>query len=96
MMPDNEISPVMLLGPKRAISGPMEPPRSNRIIADNWRGLYGSDLFSSIWRLVAMLVAIEALSSPFETANLRENIGILTGQYGGSDGCTLDDGTARH
>jgi hypothetical protein len=46
-----------------------------------------------------MLVAIEALSSPFETANLRENIGIfgfLTGQYGGSDDCTLDDGTARH
>jgi hypothetical protein len=70
MMPDNEISPVMLLGPKRAISGPMEPPRSNRIIADDWRGLYGSDLFSSIWRLVA----IEALFWPPRNRNFaRKN-----------------------
>jgi hypothetical protein len=72
MMPDNEISPVMLLGPKRAISGPMEPPRSNRIIADDWRGLYGSDLFSSIWRPVAT----KALFWPLETAILRRKTGI--------------------
>ena len=38
----------MLAGPKRATSGPNEPPRSNRAIADDWRGLYGSDLFSSM------------------------------------------------
>jgi hypothetical protein len=68
MMPDNEISPVMLLGPKRAISGPMEPPRSNRIIADDWRGLYGSDLFSSIWRLVA----IDALFWPLRNRNFPQ------------------------
>ena len=72
MMPDNEMSPVMLLGPKRAISGPMEPPRSNRIIADNWRGLYGSDLFSSIWRLVAMPVAIESFPGPSNHEFLRK------------------------
>ena len=71
MMPDNEISPVML-GPKRAISGPIEPPRSDRVIADSWRGLYGSDPFSSIWRPVA----IEAFSWRFEIANSSENIGI--------------------
>src|ERR1700722_2558601 len=27
----------------------IEPPRPNRIIADSWRGLYGSDPFSSMW-----------------------------------------------
>jgi len=62
----------MLVGPKRAISGPMEPPRSDRVIADSWRGLYGSDPFSSIWRLVAILVAIEALFWLFETGNLAQ------------------------
>ena len=49
----NEVSPVMLTGPKRAGSGPIEPPRSNRAIADSWRGLYGSDLFPSMLRHVA-------------------------------------------
>ena len=44
------MSPPMLVGPKRAISGPNEPPRSDRVIADSWRGLYGSDPFPSIWR----------------------------------------------
>jgi hypothetical protein len=34
-------------GSKWAVFGPNEPPRSNRVIADSWRGLYGSDLFSS-------------------------------------------------
>src|ERR1700676_1940504 len=27
----------------------IEPPRPNRIIADSWRGLYGSAPFSSMW-----------------------------------------------
>ena len=49
----NEVSPVMLTGPKRAGSGPIEPPRSNRAIADSWRGLYWSDLFPSMLRHVA-------------------------------------------
>ena len=40
----------MLVGPKRAISGPNEPPRSDRVIADSWRGLYGSALFPSMLR----------------------------------------------
>ena len=52
----NEVSPVMLTGPKRAVSGPIEPPRSNRAIADSWRGLYGSDLFSSMLRHAAFEV----------------------------------------
>ena len=39
----------MLAGPNKAVSGPNEPPRSDRVIADSWRGLYGSDLFSSMW-----------------------------------------------
>jgi hypothetical protein len=38
----------MLARPKKAVSGPNEPPRSDRAIADNWRGLYGSDPFSSM------------------------------------------------
>ena len=37
----------MLAGPKRAVFGPNEPPRSDRAIADSWRGLYGSAPFSS-------------------------------------------------
>src|SRR5882762_6538892 len=44
------MSPLMLVGPKRAVSGPNEPPRSDRVIADSWRGLYGSDLFPSMLR----------------------------------------------
>jgi hypothetical protein len=37
-----------MLAPNMDRSGPNEPPRSSRAIADSWRGLYGSDLFSSI------------------------------------------------
>jgi hypothetical protein len=48
------VSPMMLVGPKAGHSGPKEPPRSYRVIADNWRGLYGSDRFSSIWPLAAI------------------------------------------
>jgi hypothetical protein len=41
-----------LAGPKQAVSGPKgSRPGSNRAIADNWRGLYGSDPFSSIDRI---------------------------------------------
>ena len=46
----------MLAGPKQAIFGPNEPPRSDRAIADNWRGLYGSDPFSSMLRDAAIEV----------------------------------------
>ena len=38
----------MLAGPNQAFPAQKEPPRSNRAIADNWRGLYGSDPFSSM------------------------------------------------
>jgi hypothetical protein len=55
-LPDIEMSPPMLVGPKRAISGPNEPPRSDRVIADNLRGLYGSALFSSMLRGAAFLI----------------------------------------
>jgi hypothetical protein len=43
----------MLAGPKRAVFGPNEPPRSDRAIADSWRGLYGSAPFSSMLRVAA-------------------------------------------
>jgi hypothetical protein len=37
------LSPVMLSGPKRAVSGPkMSRPRSNRGIADSWRAYTGA------------------------------------------------------
>ena len=59
----------MLAGPKRAVFGPNEPPRSDRAIADSWRGLYGSDLFSSMLRDAAIEVlrngAIGANKSTF-------------------------------
>src|SRR5712672_587008 len=63
------MSPLMLVGPKRAISGPNEPPRSDRVIADSWRGLYGSDPFSSIWPL--------ATSGFLRNGAIRENISKL-------------------
>ena len=51
------LSPVMLTDPKRAASGPkMSRPRSNRAIADSWRGLYGSGRFPSIFRDAAFTV----------------------------------------
>jgi hypothetical protein len=49
----NEVSPVMLTGPNGPFPAQFEPPRSNRAIADSWRGLYGSDLFSSMLRHAA-------------------------------------------
>ena len=48
---------------KQAVSGPNEPPRSDRVIADSWRGLYGSDRFSSMRR--------GAIPRSFETAQFR-------------------------
>jgi hypothetical protein len=60
----------MLAVPKRAVSGPNEPPRSDRVISDNWRGLYGSAPFSSMLRGAASGVlrngAIYANISGFE------------------------------
>ena len=50
----NEVSPVMLTGPNGPFPAQFEPPRSNRAIADSWRGLYGSDLFSSMLRGAAI------------------------------------------
>ena len=44
----NEGSPVMLPGRNGPFRAQNEPPRSDRVIADSWRGLYGSDLFSSM------------------------------------------------
>ena len=35
----NEVSPVMLTGPKRAVSGPNGPPPGYRVMPDDWRGL---------------------------------------------------------
>jgi hypothetical protein len=69
----NEVSPVMLAGPKWAIFRPkMSRPRSDRVIADNWRGLYGSDPFSSIWPLAAFA----ALPERSEIAHLFEFINV--------------------
>ena len=52
----NEVSPVMLTGPNGPFPAQFEPPRSNRAIADSWRGLYGSDLFPSMLRRAAFEV----------------------------------------
>ena len=41
---------MMLTGPNGPFPAQFEPPRSNRAIADNWRGLYGSVMFSSTLR----------------------------------------------
>ena len=73
----------MLAVPKRAVSGPNEPPRSDRVIADNWRGLYGSDPFSSIWPLTAIC----RIRRPSKRRNLREYInvcGVFRCEDGGS------------
>ena len=45
----NEVSPRMLAGQSGPFPAQNEPPRTDRVIADNWRGLYGRDPFSSIW-----------------------------------------------
>ena len=51
----SEVNPLTLAGPNWAIFRPKnEPPRSDRAIADNWRGLYGSDPFSSMSRHAAI------------------------------------------
>ena len=54
----------MLAGLKQAVSGPNEPPRSDRAIADSWRGLYGSDPFS-----------VNAAVAPFRGPLKRHNSG---------------------
>ena len=60
----------MLAGPKRPFPAQMSRPGRDRAIADNWRGLYGSDRFSSMLRGAA----IGAGGGPFETAQLARNI----------------------
>ena len=48
----------MRAGPKRAVSGPERAaPGRTGVTADDWRGLYGSDLFSSMFRGFAFLMA---------------------------------------
>ena len=39
ILPDNEVSPVMLAGQTEPFPAQIEPPRSDRVIADSWRGL---------------------------------------------------------
>ena len=66
----NEVSPRMLAGQSGPFPAQNEPPRSDRVIADNWRGLYGSDPFSSIWPPNSHLPH----PAPFEMAQLPEYI----------------------
>jgi hypothetical protein len=42
----------------------MSRPGSNRAIADNWRGLYGSDPFSSIYRVFKLKAALARQRAP--------------------------------
>jgi hypothetical protein len=52
----------MLFSPNRAVSQPKKSrPRSDRVIADSWRGLYGSDPFSSICSSLGLSGLFEVL-----------------------------------
>lgn len=66
----NEVSPRMLAGQNGPFPAQNEPPRSDRVIADNWRGLYGSDPFSSIWPSTAIC----RIGRPSKRRNLSEYI----------------------
>ena len=79
----NEVSPRMLAGQSGPFPAQNEPPRSDRVIADNWRGLYGSDPFSSIWPLTAIC----RIRRPSKRRNSREYInvcGVVPCDDGGS------------
>jgi len=60
----------MLAGQSGPFPAQNEPPRSDRVTADNWRGLYGSDPFSSIWPLTAIC----RIQHPSKRRNLPEYI----------------------
>jgi len=72
----------MLAGPKRAVSGPNQPPRSDRVITDYWRGLYGSDPFSSMLRRAAS----EALRNGAICAKISSFAGFRLAGDGSSPG----------
>jgi hypothetical protein len=52
----------MLAGPKHAVSGPNEPPRSDRAIADSWRAYTGATRFRQCYGTAQL--------RSFETAQL--------------------------
>ena len=68
----NEVSPRMLAGQSGPFPAQNEPPRSDRVIADNWRGLYGSDPFSSIWPPTAIC----RIGRPSKRRNSSEYINV--------------------
>jgi len=59
----------MLPAQKGPFPAKMSRPRSDRGIADNWRGLYGSARFSSMWRGAGFGAA--------ENGAIRPNISIF-------------------
>src|SRR5712671_2249768 len=73
----------MLAGQSGPFPAQNQPPRSDRVIADNWRGLYGSDPFSSIWPLTAIC----RIGTPSKRRNSSEYInvcGVFPCEDGGS------------
>jgi len=62
----------MLAGQSGPFPAQNEPPRSDRVIADNWRGLYGSDPFSSIWPPTAIC----RIGRPSKRRNSSEYINV--------------------
>ena len=79
----NEVSLLVLAGQSGPFPAQNEPPRSDRVTADNWRGLYGSDPFSSIWPLTAIC----RIRRPSKRRNLPEYInacGVFPCEAGGS------------
>src|ERR1700732_754577 len=67
------LRPVMLADPIEPFSAQIEPPRLNRAIADNWRGLYGSDPFSSM----SQRAAFRALGN----GSISPNISMFAGLF---------------
>ena len=79
----NEVSLLVLAGQSGPFPAQNEPPRSDRVTADNSRGLYGSDPFSSIWPLTAIC----RIRRPSKRRNLPEYInacGVFPCEDGGS------------
>ncbi len=48
-----------------------EPARSSRAIADSWRGLYGSGLFSSILGFIKSVIRFSAIGPGLDGTNLN-------------------------
>ena len=68
----NEVSLLVLAGQSGPFPAQNEPPRSDRVTADNWRGLYGSDPFSSIWSPTAIC----RIGTPSKRRNSCEYINV--------------------